>query len=49
MKFYDPQLGRFLHPDSVASGNEAFGMNRYMYVKGNPPNYVDPSKPGLRW
>ncbi len=42
-RFYDPQLGRFLQPDSVASGNEAFGMNRYMYVNGNPPNYVDPS------
>ncbi|TGL65959.1 RHS repeat-associated core domain-containing protein [Leptospira sarikeiensis] len=42
-RFYDPELGRFLTPDSIASANQSMGMNRYMYVEGNPPNFADPS------
>ena len=43
-RIYDPQLGRFISPDSVVPepGNlQAF--NRYSYCVNNPVTYVDPS------
>lgn len=44
-RFYDPQLGRFLTPDSEV-GNSPFApsaFNRYAYAGGNPILYNDPS------
>ncbi len=43
-RYYDPQLGRFVSPDSVApdkGGPQT--RNRYSYVLNNPLKYVDPS------
>lgn len=44
-RFYDPELGRFLTPDSEL-GNDPFApaaFNRYAYAGGNPIIYNDPS------
>ena len=43
-RYYDPELGRFITPDSIVpdpSLSEAF--NRYAYVYNNPVNLIDPS------
>lgn len=37
-RYYQPELGRWTQPDP--SGQEA---NAYLYVGGNPANFVDPS------
>ena len=37
-RYYDPTRGRFIQADSVNDG-----LNRYMYVSGNPTNANDPS------
>ncbi len=37
-RYYQPELGRWTQPDP--SGQEA---NAYLYVGGNPVNFVDPS------
>ncbi|WP_275477286.1 RHS repeat-associated core domain-containing protein, partial [Leptospira interrogans] len=39
----EPTLGRFLQADSVIAPDSVNGMNRYMYVDGNPVSYRDPS------
>ncbi|MBK8395579.1 MAG: RHS repeat-associated core domain-containing protein [Leptospiraceae bacterium] len=41
-RYYDPMIGRFLQADSVIMPESTFGMNRYMYVDGNPMKYRDP-------
>ena len=38
-RFYDPVLGRFLHPDPIGLVDS---LNLYAYVGGNPVNFVDP-------
>ncbi len=41
---YDPQIGRFVTADNVIDGEfSTQGWNRYMYVKGNPVVYRDPT------
>ena len=43
-RYYDPQIGRFITPDSIIpdmANSQAF--NRYMYVLGNPMIYDDPA------
>lgn len=41
---YDPDIGRFVRPDStVPYGANAASFNRYSYVQNNPTNRVDPS------
>jgi len=43
-RYYDPMIGRFISADTVipdASYSQSF--NRYMYVKGNPVNFNDPT------
>ncbi len=41
---YDPQLGRFLSPDTLQpSGQGTGGWNQYTYVRNNPTTYVDPT------
>ncbi|WP_061236523.1 RHS repeat-associated core domain-containing protein [Leptospira santarosai] len=42
-RYYDPILGKFLQADSIVAPESTSGMNRYMYVDGNPVNYRDPS------
>jgi RHS repeat-associated protein len=42
-RYYDPMVGRFLQADSVVMPQSTFGMNRYMYVEGNPVRFTDPS------
>ena len=43
-RYYNPELGQFLSPDTIVPdpGN-LFDYNRYMYVRGNAMNAVDPS------
>ncbi|MCG9900936.1 MAG: hypothetical protein MH132_13110 [Hydrotalea sp.] len=41
--YYDAKIGRFLQQDSMAFPNQIQGMNRMMYVEGNPVGYRDPS------
>jgi RHS repeat-associated protein len=43
-RFYDPSIGRFLSRDPFpAKAADTQTLNRYVYVKNNPTNYVDPS------
>jgi RHS repeat-associated protein len=42
-RYYDAKIGRFLQQDSMAFPNQVNGMNRMMYVDGNPVGYRDPS------
>ena len=43
-RYYDPQLGTFISPDTlVPEPGVLFDYNRYMYVRGNPVNFSDPS------
>ena len=40
-RYYDPSSGRFIQKDPI--GFEGGDANLYSYVKGNPPNFSDPS------
>jgi RHS repeat-associated protein len=41
---YSPTIGRFISPDSIVPDpNRSQDLNRYMYVRGNPVGYTDPS------
>lgn len=43
-RYYDPAVGRFLSRDPFpAQAADTQTFNRYVYVKNNPTNYVDPS------
>jgi RHS repeat-associated protein len=42
-RYYDPALGRFITADSIADTGGPNGLNRYMYTRGNPILYNDPS------
>jgi RHS repeat-associated protein len=43
-RYYDPQLGRFIQPDTnVQSPDNPQTLNRYAYCGNNPLNYTDPS------
>ncbi len=42
-RYYDPMIGKFLQADSVVMPESTFGMNRYMYVEGNPVRWSDRS------
>ncbi|MBN2736068.1 MAG: RHS repeat-associated core domain-containing protein [Spirochaetales bacterium] len=37
-RYYDPEIGRFISPDSVLAG-----LNRYAYCFNNPIKYNDPT------
>jgi RHS repeat-associated protein len=43
-RYYDPELGRFIQPDSVVPyPDNPQTLNRYTYVNNNPLKYTDPS------
>lgn len=43
-RYYDPQLGQFISPDTlVPDGTNVFDYNRYMFVRGNPLRFHDPT------
>jgi RHS repeat-associated protein len=43
-RYYDPTLGTFISPDSLIPDPDNFwDYNRYMYVRGNPLRWVDPT------
>ena len=43
-RYYDPVTGQFVSPDTlVPDATNLFDYNRYMYVRGNPLRYTDPS------
>jgi RHS repeat-associated protein len=43
-RYYDPALGTFISPDTlVPDPGLVLDYNRYMYVRGNPLRYTDPS------
>jgi RHS repeat-associated protein len=39
-RYYDPSVGRFLSPDPIRLGG---GLNRYIYMGGDPVNGSDPT------
>ncbi len=42
-RHYDPELGRFIQPDSIVPGpNNPQAWDRYAYTFNNPVRYVDP-------
>lgn len=47
-RYYDPFLGRFIQGDDRADRG-INGLNRYMYVGGNPMNRVDPDGHSLEF
>ncbi|HMW07921.1 MAG TPA: RHS repeat-associated core domain-containing protein [Leptospiraceae bacterium] len=42
-RYYDRMIGRFLQADSMVFTDRTMGMNRYMYVEGNPVRFGDDS------
>ena len=43
-RYYDPALGTFISPDSlVPDPGRVINFNRFLYAKGNPLKYTDPS------
>ncbi|CAN5372502.1 hypothetical protein BH10CHL1_BH10CHL1_37360 [soil metagenome] len=43
-RYYDPEIGQFISPDSlVPDATNVFDYNRYMYARGNPIKYTDPT------
>jgi RHS repeat-associated protein len=47
-RYYDPQLGRFIQPDTIIPDlADPQSLNRYSYVRNNPLKYIDPT--GHAW
>ncbi len=43
-RYYDPDLGRFIQPDSIVPNvGDPQSLNPYAYVRNNPLKYADPS------
>ena len=43
-RYYDPALGTFISPDSlVPDPGRVISYNRFLYARGNPLKYTDPS------
>jgi RHS repeat-associated protein len=44
-RYYDPELGRFIQPDSIvpASSQGTQAWDRYAFVNNNPVRYTDPT------
>ncbi len=49
-RYYDPQIGRFLQPDSVIPGlSNPQALNRYAYVLNDPMGFTDPTGNVPQW
>ncbi|MBI3291683.1 MAG: RHS domain-containing protein [Elusimicrobia bacterium] len=47
-RYYDPQLGRFIQPDTIVPNpGDPQDLNRYTYARNNPLKYTDPT--GHSW
>jgi len=47
-RFYDPEIGRFITADTIVQAPyDPQSLNRYVYCRNNPINYVDPT--GHSW
>jgi RHS repeat-associated protein len=47
-RYLDPSLGIFTTPDTIVpDSQDSQGFNRYMYARGNPIKYIDPT--GHNW
>src|SRR6185503_12647075 len=46
---YDPEIGRFLSPDSETPGDVLVSLNRYTYAFNDPVNHIDPSGHWPSW
>lgn len=43
-RYYDPELGRFIQPDTIIQAPfDPQSLNRYSYCRNNPINYTDPT------
>ncbi len=43
-RYYDPQIGQFISPDTIVPDPaRLIDYNRYLYARGNPVKYNDPS------
>ena len=43
-RYYDPEIGQFISPDTlVPDPGNLFDYNRYLYTRGNPMQYTDPT------
>lgn len=42
-RYFDPESGRFLSNDPVATTDDGGGFNRYAYANDNPYRYIDPT------
>jgi len=43
-RFYDPQLGRWIQPDTIVPGSQGVqALDRYAYVNNNAVRYTDPT------
>ena len=43
-RYYDPALGTFISPDSMVPGaGQVINYNRFLYARGNPFKYTDPT------
>ncbi len=43
VRYYDPRIGRFLSIDLIAAPFALDGWNGYLYARGNPLRFLDPS------
>ena len=45
MRYYDPEIGRFISPDTVdyLDPESTHGLNLYAYCNNNPVMYYDPT------
>ncbi|MBU2541138.1 MAG: RHS repeat-associated core domain-containing protein, partial [Candidatus Omnitrophica bacterium] len=46
-RYYDPEIGRFITPDTIVQApSDPQSLNRYAYCRNNPLNLIDPSGHG---
>jgi RHS repeat-associated protein len=42
-RYYDPEMGQFISPDTIVPTESPIGLNRYAYGNSAPTLYVDPN------
>ncbi len=48
-RYYDPETGRFTTPDKRLDFSTPVGLNLYVYCRGSPLRYIDPSGRARRY